>query len=174
MKELRNKYKDVIFVGTVPAIKVAYDHNYKNIINLSTPYTSNSKRVIELINDYEKEDSIIHNISGEDLASLIELDKQDEIKELLHKLLDDYKDSCDALILGCTHYSLIKPIFKELLPNTVLLDGTKGVAKEVKRQLEIHNLLSNNTSKGSITIINSKSDDLVDRSYEIIKNTNNC
>ena len=32
MKVLREKYKDVIFVGTVPAIKVASDHNFKNLV----------------------------------------------------------------------------------------------------------------------------------------------
>ena len=45
MKRLRELYPDTIFVGTVPAIKVAYDHNYKNTIILSTPYTTKSKRV---------------------------------------------------------------------------------------------------------------------------------
>ena len=42
MKRLREMYPDVIFVGTVPAIKMAYDNNYKNTIILSTPYTMNS------------------------------------------------------------------------------------------------------------------------------------
>ena len=45
MKKLREKYPNTIFVGTVPAIKVAYDNNFKNVINLSTPYTCESKRV---------------------------------------------------------------------------------------------------------------------------------
>ena len=45
MKRLREAYPDTIFVGTVPAIKVAYDNNYKNTIILSTPYTTKSKRV---------------------------------------------------------------------------------------------------------------------------------
>ena len=45
MKKLREKYPNTIFVGTVPAIKVAYDNHFKNVINLSTPYTQNSKRV---------------------------------------------------------------------------------------------------------------------------------
>ena len=49
MAKLREIYKDTIFVGTVPAIKLACDNNYKNIINFSTPYTKNSKRVHELI-----------------------------------------------------------------------------------------------------------------------------
>ena len=166
MKLLREKYPNTIFVGTVPAIKVAYDNNYKNTIILSTPYTTKSKRVEELLSDYTREDQIITNISGENLANLIELDKKEEIMQLLHRLLDDYKDTADSLVLGCTHYSLIKKEINEVLPNTVLLDGCLGVANEVKHQLTEHNLLENNT--GSLEIINSKTDDLIKRSYEIL------
>ena len=54
MKSLREKYPDTIFVGTVPAIKVAYDNHYKNTIILSTPNTSKSKRVQELLEDYRR------------------------------------------------------------------------------------------------------------------------
>lgn len=166
MKRLREKYPDTIFVGTVPAIKVAYDNNYKNTIILSTPYTTKSKRVEELLSDYTREDQIITNISGENLANLIELDKKDEIMKLLHRLLDDHKDA-DSMVLGCTHYSLIKDEIKEVLPKTTLLDGCLGVANEVKHQLEEHNLLENNN--GSLEIINSKSEDLIKRSYEILE-----
>ena len=45
MKKLREKYPDTIFVGTVPAIKVACDHDFKNTVVLSTPYTSKSTGV---------------------------------------------------------------------------------------------------------------------------------
>ena len=169
MKKLREKYPNTIFVGTVPAIKVAYDGHYKNVINLSTPYTKDSKRVNELINDFKNEDEVIYNISGENLANLRELDTKEEIEELLNNLLASYKNTADALILGCTHYSLIKDEFKKVLPNTVLLDGVVGVTKEVKRQLVNNNLLNNRIEKGTVKIINSKSNDLIERSYEILE-----
>lgn len=166
MKLLREKYPNVIFVGTVPAIKVAYDNNYKNTIILSTPYTTKSKRVEELLNDYTNNDQEIINISGENLANLIELDKEDEIKSLLEKLLLPYKDKADSIVLGCTHYSLIKEEIQNVLPNVVLLDGCLGVAREVKHQLEINNLLEE--SSGNLEIINSMDDNLIKRSYEIL------
>ena len=168
MTRLREKYKNVIFVGTVPAIKVACTGNYKDIINLSTTYTQNSKRVLDFIHEYQKEDSRIYNISGENLANLIELDKKEEIKELLNRLLSVYKDVADALVLGCTHYSLIKSEIHDVLPKTVLLDGCKGVSNEVKRQLETHNLLSDRETEGTVEIINTKDDSLIKKSYEIL------
>ena len=172
MKKLREIYKDTIFVGTVPAIKVAYDGHYKNVINLSTPYTHNSKRVEELITKFKNEDENIYNISGENLANLIELDKKEEIKVLLNNLLSEYKDISDALILGCTHYSLIKDEFKKVLPNTELLDGVKGVTKEVINQLKTNNLLNPKRENGIVSIINNKSKDLIFRSIEILEINN--
>ena len=169
MKKLREKYPNTIFVGTVPAIKVAYDNHYKEVINLSTPYTRGSQRVSELITKFKNDDENIYNISGENLANLIELDKKEEIDSLLHRLLDDYKSKADALVLGCTHYSLIKEEINKVLPNTILLDGVEGIAREVKRQLANNNLLSNKEGKGTVTIINSKSDDLIKRSMEILE-----
>ena len=127
-----------------------------------------SSRVEELIHDYHRDDQNIINISGENLANLIELDKKDEIMELLNRVLGEYKDKADSLILGCTHYSLIKDEIRSVLPNTVLLDGCIGVSNEVKHQLESNNLLNTGDNSGTIKIINSKDEKLVDRSYEIL------
>jgi len=167
MEELRKMYPNTIFVGTVPAIKVAYDGNYKDTVILSTPYTMNSKRVNELINDYHNDDQRITNVSGENLANLIELEKNDEIDELLERVLGPYKE-CDSVVLGCTHYPLIKDQIQRVVPNAKLLDGSLGVAREAKHQLTINNLLNTKSTLGSIEIINSKDNTLVDRSLEIL------
>ena len=169
MSKLREMYPNVIFVGTVPAIKVAYDNNYKNTIILSTPYTKNSKRVSELIKEYHNDDQVITNVSGCNLANLIEKNDINEIRKLLNLILKDYSSTADSLVLGCTHYSLIKDEINRVLPNTVLLDGCTGVACEVRRQLEHNNLLCNNINDGNITIINSKNADLIKRSFEILE-----
>ena len=170
INSLREMYPNVIFVGTVPAIKVAYDNNYKNTIILSTPYTMNSKRVNELINDYHNPDQNIINISGENLANLIENEKYDEIFSLLERILNPYKDICDSIVLGCTHYPLIGDIIKSIIPKAHLLDGALGVANEVKHQLTINNLLNTKSTLGSVEIVNSKDNALVDRSFEILNN----
>ncbi len=167
MKRLREKYPDVTFVGTVPAVKVAYDGNYKETVVLSTPFTRKSKRLIELVHDYKKDDQNIYNISGENLANLIELDKKPEMRKLIRNLLKDYTFA-DSIVLGCTHYSLIKDEFRKVLPNAVLLDGCLGVSKEVKRQLEKRDLLNSPDIEGSVRIINNKDESLIERSYEIL------
>ena len=47
------------------------------------------------------------------------------------------KAKVDTLILGCTHYPLLKPILKKVIGKRVtLIDSAKEVGLEVKRILE--------------------------------------
>lgn len=169
MKKLQEKYPNMIFVGTVPAIKIAYDENYKNTILLATPYTIQSSRVEELIHDYQNTNQNIYLVSGQNLANLIDSGRQDKINLLLDEILSPYAEKADSIVLGCTHYPLIKKNIEQILPNCKVLDGSIGVANEVLHQLELNNIKSNSKKKQSIIIKNTKSDDLVKRSYEILK-----
>lgn len=50
----------------------------------------------------------------------------------------------DALVLGCTHYPLIKSLIQQFYSTkTAIIDSTYIVAKLVKKLLESHDLLSN-------------------------------
>ncbi|MCX5714514.1 MAG: glutamate racemase [Candidatus Omnitrophica bacterium] len=49
----------------------------------------------------------------------------------------------DTLILGCTHYPLLKPVIKEVMgENVILIDSAKQVAMEVNKILTNENLLN--------------------------------
>lgn len=172
MKKLREKYKNTIFVGTVPAIKMAYDSNSKNTLLLATSYTIKSERVNELLNDYTRNDQKVYVESGKNLANLIEIGNEEDIYNLLNEILLPYKDKIDSIVLGCTHYPLVSDIIKKIIPGVQILDGSFGVAKETKHQLVENDLVSDSKEEGTIIIENSKSEDLVKRSYEILKVSN--
>lgn len=169
LERLRDKYPNTIFVGTVPAIKIAYDCGYKDTLVLATPYTINSKKVDNLINTYKDYNQKITLISGRNLANLIDMGNTKKIKSLLSNILSSYQNT-DSLVLGCTHYSLIKNEIKKILPNTILLDGCIGVVKEVKFQLEKHHLLNQSKERGKVIIENNKYANLVLMSYDFLKN----
>lgn len=161
MKKLQKDYPNIIFIGTVPAIKVACDNSYKNTLVMATPSTIKSKRTHELIADNKKIDQNITLLSCDGLAAAIETQNQQRIDSKLNEIVKNYKDkNIDSIVLGCTHYSLIKENISNYFPNADLLDGTVGVAKEVRRQLEVHNLLSPEGHQ-EIEIINSKIDDII-------------
>ena len=156
VKKLQKEFPDMLFVGTVPAVKVACDNHYKHTLVLATPATIDSERMAELVKDNKKDDQemILYPCPG--LADAIEKERKDKIIQILEKIQLEMKDKkIDSIVLGCTHYPLIKERIASFFPDAELLDGSLGVAQEVKRQLESHNLLSQ-TSTGNIEYIDSE------------------
>ena len=76
----------------------------------------------------------------------------------------DYMNSYNDII------NVLKNKRVVIIPNATLLDGSLGVANEVKHQLTINKLLNTKSTLGNIEIINSKDESLVDRSFEILNN----
>ena len=158
MKKLRELYPDLIFVGTVPAIKVACDKNYKKTLVMATPATIESERTNELVHDYKRDDQEIYLVPCVGLANAIERNAKDEINDLLKDILKDYVDKgIDSVVLGCTHYPYIKKEISAFLPDAELLDGSDGVAREVKHQLELHNIKSEK-EEGTVRILKNLED----------------
>ena len=157
IKLLREKYPYMIFVGTEPAIKVACDNDYKNTLVMATPGTINSERTHELVIKNQKKDQNITLLPCDGLANAIENNNNDLIDKLLKKLLSQYFDkNIDSIVLGCTHYPLIKDKIQSLFPNAVLIDGNRGVSNQVKFKLEENNLLNLTKIIGSVEFIYNK------------------
>ena len=155
IKYLRDKYKDMTFIGTEPAIKVACDRDYKNILVMATPATIASERTSILVNDNKKEYENIYLVPCEGLADAIETDNFKKQEEIVSSIYEEYKDKeIDAIVLGCTHYPHIKDLISKYFTNAELLDGGAGVARETKRQLERMNMLGTGNAP-VVEIINS-------------------
>lgn len=149
LDDIREKYKDISFVGIEPAIKVMYD-NYsdKKTIILTTTGTKESPKFKKLYSKYKTKNSIL--VEAPKLANLIENNK--DTFSYLKEMLKDYND-IEVVVLGCTHYPLVKKEIKDILKNEVFIDGSIGITKRIK------NLLNDNlnNSKGSINIIGDNS-----------------
>ena len=155
IKYLREKYKDVTFIGTEPAIKVACDRDYKNILVMATPATIASERTSILVNENKKDYENIYLVPCEGLADAIETDNFKKQEDIVSSIYEEYKDKeIDAIVLGCTHYPHIKDLISKYFTNAELLDGGNGVARETKRQLERMNILGTGLSP-VVEIINS-------------------
>ena len=155
INKLRENYKNIPFIGTEPAIKVACDNNYKNTLVLATPGTINSERTHELVNNNKRNNQNIYLLPCDYLANAIERNDVKEIDSLLYNYLTPYQNkNIDSIVLGCTHYPLIKDKIQSYFKDAVIIDGNIGVAKRVKYILETNNLLGNN--KGNIEYIYNK------------------
>lgn len=58
----------------------------------------------------------------------------------------------DTLVLGCTHYPLLKPMIRSVVgPHIQLIDSAEETAKDVKSVLEKNNALNKAPSQGKIS-----------------------
>ena len=125
---LRKKYSYKI-VGAEPAIMPAVREGKRRILCLATPFTIASERYLHLIEPYR--DKIIDCSCG-DLATFIDAcaPNYSSLKDYVGSILKPFK-GVDAIVLGCTHYALIKPLLKRFLPCAAIYDGTEGIARRV-------------------------------------------
>jgi glutamate racemase len=72
---------------------------------------------------------------------------------------DDARDA-DVLVLGCTHYPLIKPLLRRIAPEHVaIVDSAESTAREVARQLQIEPLPSSaQTSSAQTSSVQTRSE----------------
>lgn len=79
------------------------------------------------------------------------INKDDQIVRLVIKrYLDELINyGVDTLILGCTHYPIIKEAISAVIGNKItLVDSGKETALYAKKLLEKHNLINNSNAKG--------------------------
>lgn len=132
LNKIRVKYPELTFVGTEPAIKViANNYSDKKSIVLTTKGTGDSERFQELFNKYKTENCKL--IEAPYLAGFIERgEKTDKyLKELLKA-----ERGTEVVVLGCTHFPLVKREITDILGSVIFVDGSKGVAKRVRELLE--------------------------------------
>lgn len=68
-----------------------------------------------------------------------------------HYLQPLQNSAIDTLILGCTHYPLLKKVIAtKVNSHTVLIDSADAVAVTVQKQLTINNQLSDSSVKGTL------------------------
>lgn len=130
IERLRQQYPELKFVGTEPAIKLAAESKARRILVMATPGTVNSERTEQLILKNRRPGETIDLLACPGLADVIEAGQG--IGQKLQSLLGPQPRDYDIVVLGCTHYSLIKPEIQRYFPNATLIDGNTGVAKRVK------------------------------------------
>lgn len=143
-KYVGNKAKVMNVIDPV----VAYiNKNYKsiNIGLIGTKQTVNSKIYQHKVAALHR-DLTIQALATPLLVPAIEENYTDNeiIKNIIKKYLSHPNlANIKALILGCTHYPLIKSIIDDFYKGKIdIIDASHIVAKAVKQQLEIDNLLN--------------------------------
>jgi len=134
---LRRQF-DVPIVGVEPGVKPAAINSITQRIGiLATENTVASQRYQCLLERYLPDVEIISQGCG-GLADAIEK-KSPDIDHLLKKYCEPLiEKNVDQIVLGCTHYPLVKDRLKQIAgENISVIDTSEAIAQEVKRRLYV-------------------------------------
>ncbi|OQY09205.1 MAG: glutamate racemase [Fusobacteriia bacterium 4572_132] len=138
----------VIEPGSRRAVKTSENGNI-GIIGTSGTINSNSykkaiKKINQNINVLQKACPLFVPLIEEGMLN-------DFItEEIIKRYLMEFKEKIDTLVLGCTHYPLIKKAIKKVLGNEIILiDSAEETAIEVREILYSKRLLRNDKSEKS-------------------------
>ena len=140
------------FVGVEPGIKPAAAQSVSGVVGvLATEQTLCSDSYQELKARYSQTVRIEERACPDFVSIVEELDHESEAavakaEQYIRPLLEA---GCDQLVLGCTHFSFLKPAINKVVGNkAVVIDTAIAVGREVQRRLN-HPGLSRGSNAGS-------------------------
>lgn len=165
--DMRRTYPHLPVIGIEPALKVAVnDHAGKHFLVMATTMTLQLEKYHALERKlHEAADFTPLPCRG--LAARIE--KGDLGGEDLHvylkDLLGEYAGKIDGVVLGCTHYPLIRKQIRRVLGDVPLYDGGAGTAREVRRRLLEAGTLAPEGKEGCVVFRSSRTDGGTEKFY---------
>ena len=167
---LRKKYKNINFIAIEPAYKMVHDYSFENpTLIMATKGTIESEKFNLLFHKYDNHKTYLLPCVG--LADIIEKEDEKALEKYLEEHLEPYKGKVKDVVLGCTHYPLIKEQIQNVLGKVEFFEGSNRLAVHLKEVLEKENLLNKQKEKGSIKFIDSSNSELKEeRFFKILNN----
>ena len=157
LKEIKKTF-DIGIIGVIEAGARAAVEMTKNkrIGIIGTKATIMSGAYIAGIKKYDSK----CNVFGQSAPLLVPLVEEGwltnkETESILRNYLEGFKmKKIDTLVLGCTHYPLLKPLIKKIMPQVTIIDSAMEMAKTVRAILEARDMTAqrNNRSKSEFFV----------------------
>ncbi|MEX1132690.1 MAG: glutamate racemase [Flavobacteriales bacterium] len=154
LRQLREHWPHIPFVGMEPAIKPAAEYTRSGVVGvIATAATFQTEVYASVVERFGKDVRVMHQACP-GLVSAIEAgDLDGPVTEgLLRSWLEPMlREGIDALVLGCTHYPLVRPLIERIVgPEVRVIDPAPAVARQVARLLEQKNLASHPEQHGEL------------------------
>jgi len=143
IEELRQRFSDLLFVGTIPAVKPAAKASKNGKVGvIATARTIADPCIRQLAGDTCE----ICGIAAPDMVEFVDrrfaVAGEDEKREIVRKYITLFREAgVDSLVLGCTHFLFLKEEFqREAAPDIAIFDSVDGVTRRTESLLDTHAL----------------------------------
>ena len=130
------------FVGVVPAIKVAALASRRSCIGLlATPGTIRRSYIDDLVSQFAPHCEVIR-VGSSELVHMAERQIRNQGQadvapdpaeaNRLQCIVEPFRTAgCDQVVLGCTHFPLLRNAFQQALPDITWVDSTDAICRRV-------------------------------------------
>lgn len=152
---------DMPVVAMEPALKPAsaYAHGGKVVV-MATPLTLSLDKFKRLMSEYGRDALPVPCPGLMDMVErgVVDGPEMDDYLANVRKRIGD--ERVDAVVLGCTHYVFLRAAVERAFPETRVVDGNGGTARQLKRLLEERGLARvDNGHIGGVELMTSGSPD---------------
>ncbi len=152
LEDLRLKFPQCLFVGTVPAIKLASQNTHSGLITvLATPATVKRDYTQNLINSYAQNCEVTL-VGAKNLATISEnyvrtnnINTDILKREIISAFICKANKYTDIIVLACTHYPFLINEMRNVAPWPVdWLDPSEAIANRIKFLLDTKQIKPDN------------------------------
>lgn len=160
---LKSKYPDRRILGVIiPTVEEVIERGYKRAILLATKRTVDSGKYAREL-DKAKDSTIkLVAIATPELVPLIELGEYELALSQAIKVIEATVREGDAVLLGCTHYTLLKDGLREHFKDSVtIVSQDEMIPRKLESYLTAHPEITNrlsNTGKRDIVLTEHRPD----------------
>lgn len=154
LRTLRERYPDVPFVGMEPAVKPAVEHTRTGVVGvIATVATFQSELYATIVERFAQDVEVLHQPCP-GLVKQIEGGEFDT--ETTETMLRGWLEplvarNIDALVLGCTHYPIVRPLIERIVgPEVRVIDPAPAIARQVHRVLQRDGITAPEGSTGDL------------------------
>lgn len=173
IKELREKWPEIPFIGMEPAVKPAVKESRTGTIGILATKSTLGAEKYRLTRDRFALGVKVYEHPGDGFVELVEngqLDGpqvEDTVRHSLFPLLDS---GADTIVLGCTHYPFLLPVLQRLAgENVKFIDPAPAVARRLSQVLKEKGIALENRPRADIQIKSSGPDDSARRILAVVK-----
>jgi glutamate racemase len=159
LKQLREKFPEIQFVGMEPAVKPAAEKTQTGKVGvLATPATFQGALYASVVERFANGVELFQDTCP-GLVQQIEqgnLNAKEPRRILENALRPMLEKGIDTVVLGCTHYPFVIPLIQQIVGENVrVIDPAPAVAKQTGRLLEAKGMRNNSGSRGEVKIFTS-------------------
>lgn len=154
LQQLRKEYPALDLVGMEPAVKPAVEHTRTGVVGvIATTYTVQGEVFNSIVERFAQDVEVLRQPCP-GLVTQIEAGEFDTPRtlEMLHGWIDPMLErGIDVLVLGCTHYPIIRNVIEQVTgPGVRVIEPSDAIARRVEQVLRERDILAPAGAEGGL------------------------